>query len=131
MSANSIALDLRAPGTTVYTAELALKGQRLNRCALSLRLPANRDAYAADPEAYLRAAGLTSKEGALVQAKDWTGLLQAGCHLQTMLFFAAVSGETLWHIGSHHAGMEVAEMMQLCPRRVVGLPPSLGETEAV
>lgn len=126
MSANSIVLNLQAPGSVPYTAELALKGQRLNRCALSLRLPANRDAYAAGSEEYLRTAGLTPKECALVRAKDWTGLLHAGCHLQTMLFFAAVSGETLWHIGSHHAGMEVAEMMQLCPRRVVGLPPSLG-----
>ena len=126
MSANSIALDLQAPGSVVYTAELALKGQRLNHCALGLRLPANRDDFASGPEAYLRKAGLAPEELALVLAKDWTGLLHAGCHLQTMLFFAAVSGETLWHIGSHHAGLDLAEMMQLCPRRVVGLPPSLG-----
>ena len=125
MSANSIALDLQAPGSVVYTAELALKGQRLNNCALGLRLPANRDAFASGPEAYLRKGGLTPEERALVLAKDWTGLLHAGCHLQTMLFFAAVSGETLWHIGSHHAGLDVAEMMRLCPRQVAGLPPSL------
>ena len=125
MAANSIALDLEPPGTFIYTAEMALQGQRLNKCALSLKDAANREAFQADPDAYMQRFGLDEAERALVQARDWTGLLRAGGHLQAMLFFAAVAGETLWHIGSHNAGMEVAEMVQLCPRRVTGLPPSL------
>ena len=81
--------------------------------------------FLADPDAYMRGAGLSDEERALVHAKDWTGLLRIGGHLQAMLFFAATMGETLWHIGSHNAGMAVGEMMQLCPRRVGGLPPAV------
>lgn len=130
MTANSIALDLEPPGTFVYTAEKALAGHRLNKCALSLKDPANREAFAAGPDAYMLRFGLGDGERALVRARDWTGLLRAGGHLQAMLFFAAVSGENLWHIGSHNAGMEVDEMVQLVPRRVSGLPPSLAPLPA-
>lgn len=125
MAANSIPLDLEPPGTFIYTAEMALAGHRLNKCALSLKDPVNREAFRADPDAYMRSFGLDGTERALVSARDWTGLLRAGGHLQAMLFFAAAAGETLWHIGSHNARMEVEEMVQLCPRKVSGLPPSL------
>jgi protocatechuate 4,5-dioxygenase, alpha chain len=125
MSTNSIALDLEAPGTLVFTAELALAGHRLNRCALSLKSAASRAEFQADPDGYMRRFGLGEAERALVQARDWTGLLRAGGHVQAILFFAATMGETLVHIGAHNAGMAPDELLSICPRRTGGLPPSV------
>ena len=125
MSSNSISLNLHPPGTFVFTAEMAILGHRLNKCALTLKSPASREAFKAAAEDYMRDHGLSETERGLVHARDWTGLLRAGGHIQAILFYAATMGETLFDIGSHNAGMHTAEMMQICPRRVGGLPPSL------
>lgn len=119
---NSIPFNLDPPGTYIYTGEMATKGYRLTRFGLSLRRPDNREKFLADEDAYMRAAGLSDEEIALVKARDWTGLLQAGGHLQAMLKVAATLGQNLWHIGAHNAEMEVEELMRLCPRKVNALP---------
>lgn len=119
---NSIPFNLDPPGTYIYTGEMATKGYRLTRFGLSLRKPDNRDRFLADEAAYMRSAGLSEDEIALVAARDWTGLIKAGGHLQAMLKIAATLGQNLWHIGAHNADMEVEELMRLCPRRVSALP---------
>ena len=58
----------------------------------------------------------------LIERRDWTGLMQAGGHLQAILKIAATVGESLWHIGAHCAGMSVEQMKSACPRRRDGLP---------
>ncbi len=119
---NSIPLNLDAPGTYIYTGEMASKGYRLTRFGLSLRNPANRERFLADEDGYMREAGLDEAERAMVSARDWTGLIVAGGHLQAMLKVAATVGQNLWHIGAHNAGMEAEELMKLCPRNVSALP---------
>lgn len=119
---NSIPFNLDPPGTFVYTGEMATKGYRLTNFGLSLRRPANREAFLADEAGYMRRFGLSEEEIALVRARDWTSLLIAGGHLQAMLKVAATVGQNIWHIGAHNAGVEVDEMMRLCPRHVSALP---------
>jgi protocatechuate 4,5-dioxygenase, alpha chain len=112
-----------APHTYLYTGAMSSAGERLNRFALSLKIPANRAAYLAEPQAYVSAYCLTASEVDLIARRDWTGLMQAGGHLQAILKIAATVGESLWHIGAHCAGMSVAQMQSACPRRRDGLPP--------
>ncbi|MEW5420880.1 protocatechuate 3,4-dioxygenase [Amorphus sp. 3PC139-8] len=119
---NTIPLSLDPPGTFLYTGEMATKGYNLTRFGLSLRRPDNRKAFLADEEGYMRGAGLSDTEIALVLARDWTGLIEAGGHLQSMLKVAATVGENLWHIGAHNAGMTADELMAICPRKVSALP---------
>jgi protocatechuate 4,5-dioxygenase alpha chain len=114
--------DLDEPGTIEFTAERALRGQALNRFALSLRSAGNRAAFLAGERAYLERYGLTAEQTALVLARDWTGLLMAGGHLHAMLKFAATVGEDLWSIGAHNAGCTREELIAATPRRVSGLP---------
>ena len=124
-------LDLDEPGTIEFTAERALRGQALNRFALSLRSPGSRAEFLADEPAYLERYGLTAEQAGLVLARDWTGLLRAGGHLQAMLKFAATVGEDLWSIGAHNAGCTREELIAATPRRVSGLPETAGRrTEA-
>jgi len=114
--------DLEWPGTLVYSPRLALKGHALNKFALSLRRPENRQAFLEGPLAYMDAFGVSAHDQALVQARDWSGLLLAGGHLQAILKVAATIGQSLWHIGAHNAGMDVQTLQRACPRVVAGLP---------
>ena len=114
--------DLEWPGTLVYTSELALRGHKLNRFALTLRSPASRQLFLADEKGYMQSSGLSSAEQAMVLDRDWTGLLRAGGHLQAILKIAATVGQHLWHIGAHNAGTDAETMRAACPRRVSRLP---------
>ena len=114
--------NLDEPGTFVYTGALSTKGFRLNRFVLSLKGPENRSVFAADPRGYMRGFDLSDEEMTLVEARDWTGLLRAGGHLQAILKLAAAVGQDLWAIGAHNAGMSVEEIIEACPRHTHGLP---------
>ncbi len=119
---NSVPFNLDEPGTYIYTGEMATRGYKLTRFGLSLRRPENREKFLADEEGYMRAAGLSDEEIRMVRARDWTGLIKAGGHLQSMLKVAATVGQNLWHIGAHNAGMEVQELMNITPRKVRAVP---------
>lgn len=119
---NSVDLTLDPPGTYLYTAERALEGHRLTRFGLSLRRPENRAAFLADETAYMRGFDLSDEEIGWVLARDWTALIRAGGHLQSMLKVAATLGQNLWHIGAHNAGMTTQELQAICPRRIDETP---------
>lgn len=114
--------DLGEPGTIEFTAERALVGRAVNRFALSLRSPAARQRFLADESGYLHEFGVSTSDAALVAARDWTGLLLAGGHLQAVLKLAATVGEDLWSIGAHNVGCSRDELIAACPRTVSGLP---------
>lgn len=113
--------DLAEPGTFLFRGARSTSGWRLNRFALSLKRPSNRESFLADEEAYMVTHQLTADEQALVRARDWTGLLAAGGHLQAILKLAATLELNLHHIGAHNCGIDVAEMFAVCPRRVTSL----------
>jgi protocatechuate 4,5-dioxygenase, alpha chain len=114
--------SLEPPASFVYTGPMSTRGRNINRFSLSLKLPENRKAFLADPDAHMARFDLSKTEKDLVHARDWTGLLNAGGHLQAILKIAAAVGENLWHIGAHNADLAVADMIAACPRRVGGLP---------
>lgn len=114
--------NLETPGTYVYTGPTSTRGYKLNRFCLSLKKPANREAFLADEDAYVAQYGLSGEERALIKARDWTGLLKAGGHLQAILKLAATVGLNLYHIGAHNVGTDYESMYAACPRKVSGLP---------
>lgn len=117
-----LALDLSEPGTIEFTAERALRGQALNRFALSLRSSAKRAEFLTDEFDCMLRAGLSAAEMALVQQHDWTGLLRAGGHVHAILKIATAVGQDLWSIGAHNVGCNREALIAACPRRVAGLP---------
>ena len=114
--------DLEPPGTHLYTGPASTRGYRLNLFALSLKSPANRDAFLAGEEDYVERFALTPAERALVRARDWTGLIRAGGHLQAVLKLAATLGLDLYDVGAHNIGTDRATLYAACPRRVAGRP---------
>lgn len=119
---NSIPLTLDPPGTFIFTGPVSSQGYLLTKFGLSLRRPENRARFLADETAYMTDFGLSTQEIAWVLARDWTALIAAGGHLQSMLKVAATVGQNLWHIGAHNAGMTAEELMNICPRRISALP---------
>ncbi len=114
--------DLEPPGTWLYTGPDSTRGERLNRFCLSLKSPASRERFLADEAGYAAGFALTPAELALVAARDWTGLVEAGAHVQAVLKLAATLGLNLYHVGAHHAGTDAATLEAACPRLVAGLP---------
>ena len=114
--------DLGAPGTILFDGPLSTRGQTLNKFALTLRDPENRAAFRANEDAYMARFALAPDMTALVKERDWSALLRESCHLQCILKIAGTLGLNLWHVGAHHVGVSVDEMIALCPRRVSGLP---------
>jgi len=114
--------DMQPPGTYLYTGPVSSQGWRINQACLSLRSPANREAFLADEDAYLSGYGLTPAERELVRSRDWTGLLRAGGHLQAALKLAATLGLNIYHVGAHNVGTDAERLYAACPRRVSGLP---------
>ena len=114
--------SLEPPASFIYTGPMSTRGRNINRFSLSLKNPDNRKSFLADPDAYMTRFNLSDTEKALVRARDWSGLLAAGGHLQAILKIAATLGQNLWHIGAHNAEIPVDEMIAACPRRVGGLP---------
>ena len=113
--------NLAEPGTFVFDGRASTRGLQLNRFALSLKNPANRRNFLSDETAYMKAYGLQSAEQALVTARDWTGMLRAGGHLQAILKLAATLGLNLYHIGAHNTGSDFDTIFAACPRRVSSL----------
>lgn len=114
--------NLDEPGTFEFTARRALQGRAINRFALSLRSPEARAAFVADDAAAMAPFGLTGTEIALIRARDWTGLLRAGGHLQAISKIAGAYGLNLWDIGAHNVGCTRDELIAACPRTATGLP---------
>jgi protocatechuate 4,5-dioxygenase alpha chain len=114
--------SLEAPATYLYDGPASSRGRRINGFCLSLRSPASRDEFLQDEGAYARRFGLTDAEQALVRARDWTGLLGAGGHLQAVLKLAATLGLNIYHIGAHNVGTGAEALYAACPRRMAALP---------
>src|SRR6187200_1097500 len=101
--------SLEPPDTFLYTGLMSTVGRNINRFSLSLKVPNNRTAFLADPDAYMLQYELTPTQQAMVRARDWTALIKAGGHVQAVLKIAATVGENLWHVGAHNAGVPVEE----------------------
>lgn len=112
---------LDPPGTYLFDGPCSTRGYRLNRFALSLKRPENRERFLAGEQAYAAAFGLSDAELAMVAQRDWTGLIRQGGHVQAIIKLAATVGQTLFHIGAHNCGAEVEAFIDACPRHVSGL----------
>ena len=91
-------------GTVVFTGTRSHQGYRINKLAMSLTDPANRDAFRADERGYMAKFGLTEAEMDLVARRDWTGLVDAGGSIYVLLKIAATVGQNLLQIGAQMRG---------------------------
>ena len=68
----------RIPDTPFFDRKRSLRGYRINKMAMGLGDPANRDAFRQNEEAYLDRFGLTSEEKSAVMSRNWREMVRLG-----------------------------------------------------
>jgi protocatechuate 4,5-dioxygenase alpha subunit len=101
---------LAPPNTYVYDGARARQGWRLNKLAMSLVEPANRETLRADEDGYMARFALTAAESDLVRRRDWSGMLVAGGNVYLMYKLAGALGISLPEMGAQMRGETLAEM---------------------
>jgi protocatechuate 4,5-dioxygenase, alpha chain len=93
------------PGTTPFDGTLAKKGYALNKMCFSFNEQANREAFVADPEAYMALYGLNEEQADAIRSKQVLALLQAGGNAYYLAKFAGIFGLDMQDIGAQQTGM--------------------------
>ena len=96
----------RIPETMIFERQRSLRGYKINKMAMGLARPENREAFRANEEAYLDRFGLSSEEKRAVMARDWREMVRLGGNLFFILKISAVDPVRITEIGAHQAGME-------------------------
>ncbi len=94
------------PATPLLDRPHSLTGYNINKMAMGLMDPANRDAFRQDEEAYLDRFRLTAEEKTAVRTRDWQEMVRLGGNLFFILKISAIDPTPITQIGADQAGME-------------------------
>ncbi|MEY4751811.1 MAG: hypothetical protein RIQ60_4025 [Pseudomonadota bacterium] len=97
------------PGTTLFDGSQARKGYALNKMCYSFNEAANRQAFLADEEGYMRRYGLNEEQAAAIRAKNVLQLIGAGGNVYYLAKFAGIFGLDVQDIGAQQTGMSKDE----------------------
>ena len=96
----------RIPDTPLFDRERSRRGYRINKMAMALKEPENRDAFRRDEGAFLDRFGLKEEEKRAVMSRDWREMVRLGGNLFFILKISAVDPVRITEIGAHQAGMD-------------------------
>ncbi len=101
------------PGTYVFDGARSRQGYALNMFCMSLNDEANREAFRADPDAYLDGWDLTTDQRRAVVERDWLGMLRLGGNIYYTFKLAAFDGLTMQDVGGLMSGVSSEEFSQM------------------
>lgn len=93
------------PGTVVFDSDQAARGYHLNQFCISLRLQANRDAFKADPEAYIDTFPMTPEQRDAALNQQWNRLLELGGNIYYTSKLGAFHGINFQELAGLMTGM--------------------------
>jgi len=93
------------PGTTPFDGDAAQKGYALNKMCFSFNDKANREAFVADPEAYMKRYGLNAQQAEAIRSKQVLAMIAAGGNAYYLAKFAGIFGLDMQDIGAQQTGM--------------------------
>lgn len=99
------------PGTALFDGDMAQKGYALNKMCFSFNEQANREAFVADPEAYMQRYRLTAQQAEAIRSKQVLALLAAGGNAYYLAKFAGIFGLNMQDIGAQQTGMSKEAFM--------------------
>lgn len=99
----------KIPGTTPFDGDQARKGYALNKMCFSFNEEANRQAFVADEEAYMRKYGLNEQQAAAIRARNVLQLIDAGGNAYYLAKFAGIFKLDMQDIGAQQTGMSKDE----------------------
>jgi protocatechuate 4,5-dioxygenase, alpha chain len=95
----------KIPGTTPFDGEQAKKGYALNKMCFSFNDEANRLAFVADEEGYMKKYGLNEQQAAAIRARNVLQLIAAGGNAYYLAKFAGIFKLDMQDIGAQQTGM--------------------------
>lgn len=101
------------PGTFVFDGAHSRMGYALNMFCMSLNEADNRDAFRADPEAYLDRFGLTPEQREAVVNRDWLGMLRLGGNIYYTFKLAIFDGMSMQDVGGKMSGITREEFVEM------------------
>jgi protocatechuate 4,5-dioxygenase alpha chain len=104
------------PGTTIFDGRQAAKGYALNKMCFSFNDAANRNAFKADEEGYMRRYALTPPQADAIRQRDVLGLLAAGGNVYYLAKFAGILGLDVQDLGAAQTGMSKQEFKDMLVR---------------
>ena len=99
------------PGTSPFDGAAAQKGYALNKMCYSFNHKANRDAFVADPEAFMQQYGLNHEQAEAIRSKQVLALIAAGGNAYYLAKFAGIFGLDMQDIGAQQTGVTKEEFM--------------------
>ena len=101
------------PGTYVFDGALSRSGYALNMLCMSLNKADARDAFRADPAAYLDGWDLTPEQRAAVEERDWLTMLRLGGNIYYLFKLAAFDGVTVQDLSGAMTGVSRDEFIEM------------------
>ena len=101
----------RVPETPLFDRARARSGYAINKMAMGLGRPENREAFLTDEGAYIDCFGLTPEQKAAVMARDWEEMVRLGGNLFYILKISAVDPTPITWIGASQAGLTHEEFL--------------------
>ena len=95
----------RIPDTPMFDRKRSLRGYRINKMAMALGDPANREAFKRDEGAFLDRFALTAEEKQAVMSRDWQEMVRLGGNVFFLLKITAVDPVRITEVGAHQAGL--------------------------
>ncbi len=108
-----MAVQPQIPGTVLFDGVQARKGYALNKMCFSFNEAANRQAFLADEEAYMRRYGLDEAQAAAVRARNVLQMIAAGGNAYYLAKLAGIFHLDMQDIGAQQTGMTKAEFQAM------------------
>lgn len=105
------------PGTTIFDGKQARKGYALNRMCFSFNEAANRAAFQADEEGYMRRYALTEEQRNAIRDRNVLRLLAVGGNVYYLAKFAGILGLDVQDLGAMQTGLSKDEFKQRLVRQ--------------
>jgi len=101
------------PGTIVFDGRRSREGLPLNNLAITLNKEAERDAFVADPEAFMERFGLSAEQKEAVRNRDFHRMIELGGNIFFIYKIGMVDGLTVPDIVATMAGMSTEEFVEM------------------
>ncbi|MGE3248487.1 MAG: protocatechuate 4,5-dioxygenase subunit alpha [Beijerinckiaceae bacterium] len=101
------------PGTPIFTGAQARKGYALNKMCYSFNEKANRDAFLADEEGYMKSYGLNEQQKQSLRDRNVLAMIEAGGNVYYLAKFAGIFGLGVQDVGAQQTGMSVDEFKKM------------------
>ncbi len=99
-------------GTTIFDGRQAMKGYALNKMCYSFNAAEAREAFLADPEAYMQEFGLNDQQKQAVRDKNVLAMIEAGGNIYYLAKLAGIYKLSVQDVGAQQTGMTTEQFKQ-------------------